>query len=421
MKPLFDRYQILVIGLLAFIQFTVVLDFMILSPLGVFVMPALKISTSQFSILMSVYAISAGISGLIAAGFADRFDRKEMLLFFYAGFLVGTALCAIAPSYEFLLFARTVTGIFGGVISSISFAIIADLFPLEVRGRVVGFVMTAFAASQILGIPLGMFISSIWGWKSPFWMIVGVSAVVGLIIVAKLKPIKGHLLGKGERNAFLHLLSTAGKPEYISGYAATMLLATGGFMLMPFGSAFMVHNMGVSPDDIFFVYLMTGIVSIGAGPLAGKLADSYGKFTVFGLASLLAIGVLLFYTRMGISPLWFVVVVSCVLFVTITARMISSNALTSGVPDLKDRGAYMSISSSLQQGSGAIASFAAGLIVTQTPEGPLKGYETLGYVVTAAMIITAFFMYRVNRNVLAKTNPVSDSSLPDALSQASEV
>ncbi|MDB5105206.1 MAG: hypothetical protein JWP91_2895, partial [Fibrobacteres bacterium] len=150
---IFTPYQKFVIAMLAFLQFTVILDFMIMSPLGALMMPALQISTRQFGLAVSAYAFSAGIAGILAAGFADKFDRKKLLLFFYAGFVIGTFLCGIAPTYWFLMGARIVTGLFGGVIGSISMAIIADIFPMQVRGRVMGFVQTAFAGSQVLGLP----------------------------------------------------------------------------------------------------------------------------------------------------------------------------------------------------------------------------------------------------------------------------
>src|SRR3954464_5674429 len=160
----FTGYQQFVIAILAFLQFTIVLDFMILSPLGALLLQELHITTAQFGLVVSAYAFSAGASGLLAAGFADKFDRKKLLLFFYSGFVLGTLLCGIAPTYHFLFVARMVTGLFGGVIGSISFAIIADLFPFEARGKVMGFVMTAFSASQVLGIPLGLYLSNRWGW-----------------------------------------------------------------------------------------------------------------------------------------------------------------------------------------------------------------------------------------------------------------
>lgn len=365
----FSAYHVFVVGLLAFLQFTVVLDFMILSPLGVLVMKELQISTQQFGFVVSAYAFSAGVSGILAAGFADRFDRKKMLLFFYIGFVVATFLCGIANSYFFLFVARILTGVFAGVISSISFAIVADLFPLQVRGRVMGFIMTAFAASQVFGLPIGIFISNLWGWQSPFLMIAGISGTVGFVIVFFLKPLTTHLDNKTERHAFLHLVKTLTEPKYFPAYIATTLLATGGFMLMPFGSAFSVHNLGVKLEDLPLVYMVTGIVSILGGPLMGRLSDWIGKYKMFVVASLFAAVVIIYYTKMEITPLPTVIFINSILFVFVAARMISANALTSAVPDLHDRGAFMAISSSVQQISGGIAATVAGLIVVQTSSG----------------------------------------------------
>jgi len=398
MTPTFTRYQIFVIAILAFLQFTVVLDFMILSPLGALLLQEFKISTAQFGLVVSAYAFSAGASGLLAAGFADKFDRKRLLLFFYTGFVIGTALCGAANSYYLLLAARIVTGIFGGVIGSISFAIITDLFPMQVRGRVMGIVMTAFAASQVLGIPLGLFLSNHFGWQAPFWMIAGVSALVGVLIVYGLKPIEAHLEGHVQKNPFAHLFKTISTPRYIYAFCSTALLATGGFMLMPFGSAFTVYNLGIPMDQLPIVYVATGLTSIAAGPLMGRLSDAIGKYRMFCAGSLLAIVVVAYYTRLGTTPLIDLIVISSVLFVGISARMISASALTSGVPALKDRGAFMAVNSSLQQLSGGLASLAAGFIVVQTPQGRLDHYEELGYVVMTAIFITVVMLYKIDRD-----------------------
>ncbi|MGE8720779.1 MFS transporter [Leptospira terpstrae] len=398
----FSTYHVFVVGLLAFLQFTVVLDFMILSPLGVLVMKELQISTQQFGFVVSAYAFSAGVSGILAAGFADRFDRKKMLLFFYIGFVVATFLCGIANSYFFLFGARILTGVFAGVISSISFAIVADLFPLQVRGRVMGFIMTAFAASQVFGLPIGIFISNIWGWQSPFLMIAGISGTVGFVIFFFLKPLTTHLDNKTERHAFMHLVKTLTEPKYFPAYIATTLLATGGFMLMPFGSAFSVHNLGVKLEDLPLVYMVTGVVSMLGGPLMGRLSDWIGKYKMFVIASFLAAVIIIYYTKMQVTPLPMVIFINSILFVFVAARMISANALTSAVPDLHDRGAFMAISSSVQQISGGIAASVAGLIVIQTPSGYMERYETLGYVVAGAILITVILMYNVNRIALSK-------------------
>jgi predicted MFS family arabinose efflux permease len=399
----FTKYQKFIVGILAFLQFTIILDFMVMSPLGAMILPALNITTAQFGVAVSVYAFSAGISGLLAAGFADRYDRKKLLLFFYIGFVLGTLLCGLAKTYEFLLFARMITGIFGGVIGSIVFAITTDLFAFEQRGRVMGFIQTAFAASQILGLPVGLYLSTIWDWHAPFLMIVGFSLIAGILIVFYVKPIDEHLKLKSDKTAVRHLLSTVSTPKYVLAFAATALLSIGGFMLMPFGSAFTVNNMGIAVEKLPLIYLITGIAAMVIGPVVGRLSDKFGKFRVFFVGTFVSIMMVLIYTNMGISPLWKVILVNVVLFVGIFSRMIPSQALMSAIPTPDKRGAFMSVSSSLQQISGGFASIVAGLVVVQSTSGNLEHFDTLGYIMTCISLISLFMMYQIHRMVREKT------------------
>lgn len=295
----FTSYQKAVIAILTFLQFTVILDFMILSPLGAMLMPSLKISPTQFGLVVSVYAVSAGVSGFLAAGFADRYDRKKMLLFFYVGFILGTLFCGLAPNFELLLAARMVTGLFGGVLGAICGAIATDLFEYELRGRVMGLMQTAFAASQILGIPVGLYLSNFWGWHAPFLMIVGFGTVAGVLIWIYLKPIDGHLQLQTESSAYTHLKETVKTPQYLFAFVTMALLTTGGFMLMPFSSAFTVNNLGISMSQLPMIYLISGICAMIIGPLIGRASDNFGKFRVFIVGSLLMIVMVVIYTTWG--------------------------------------------------------------------------------------------------------------------------
>ncbi len=402
-EKLFTPYQTFLVAILAILQFSIILDFMVLSPLGAQLMPMLNITPSQFGLVVSAYALSAGASGLLAAGFSDRFDRKKLLLFFFGGFIIGTFLCGIAPSYGLLLAARIVTGIFGGVIGSISFAIITDTFPIQMRGRVMGFVQMAFSVSQILGLPVGLYISNLWDWHAPFLMIVALSIIVFMMIVWKMKPVDSHLSIQKEKSPFQHLWSTVSKGRYLRTFAATTLLATGGFMLMPFGSAFAVNNLGISMDDLPVIYLVTGLCSIVAGPLIGKLTDRVGSMIIFSAGSFLAIALVLAYTNLGVTPVWLLASLNAILFVGITARMISSSALISEVPEPADRGAFMGINASVSQISGGISSAIAGLIVHQTATGYLEHYPVLGIVVAISMLVCIWLVYNIYREV--KTSP----------------
>lgn len=408
-EKIFSRYQLFVIALLSVLQFTVVLDFMVLSPLGAQLMKVMHLTTSQFGLAVSGYAFSAGLSGILAAGFADKFDRKKMLLFFYTGFIAGTFVCGIAPDYNFLLAARIITGFFGGVIGSISYAIISDLFNLNVRGRVMGFVQMAFSTSQVMGIPVGLYFANRVGWHAPFLMIAAVSLIEFIAIIIYMRPIDGHLKIHTDQKAFQHLFKTIAHPNYLLAFIFSTLLVTGGFMLMPFGSAFSVNNLGISMAQLPVLYFITGIFSMAIGPLLGNLSDAFGKSEIFGLGSTLAIVIILVYCNLGITPFWLVVVLNTLLMLGVLSRLISSSALLTAIPETNDRGAFMSINSSLQQLSGGIASIIAGLIIVQTGSGVLKHYNTIGYIVVGSIILTIIMMRSINKYVLKKSETVDPS------------
>jgi predicted MFS family arabinose efflux permease len=400
----FTPYQSLVIALLALTQFTVVLDFMVMSPLGDMLMKSMSLSTSQFGFAVSSYAFSAGISGLLTAGFADRFDRKKLLLFFYIGFISGTLFCGLTTSsYPMLIAARILTGLFGGVIGSISMAIVADLFPLHQRGRVMGFMQMGFGASQVLGIPISLYIANHWGWQSPFIMIVGLATSIWLLVMFKLEPITKHLAIKSDKNAFTHLWHTIAQRNYRIGFLSTALLSLGGFMMMPWGSAFAINNLRITTYQLPILFMVGGLASLAIMPLIGKLSDKIDKFKLFTVAALWMMVIVVIYTNLVPVHFAIVIILNILMMIGIMSRMVPSMALTTALPKMQDRGAFMSVNSSLQQIAGGIAAGIGGMIVVQkTKYSPLEHYDTLGYVIVIIILLNIFIVYRVSKIIKAQ-------------------
>ena len=399
----FSPYQILVITILALTQFTVVLDFMVMSPLGDKLMKAMQLSPQQFGIAMFSYAFSAGISGFLTAGFADSFDRKKLLLFFYIGFIVGTLFCGLANTYPLLIAARVFTGVFGGVIGSISMAIVSDLFTLEQRGRVMGFMQMGFGASQVLGIPISLYIANRWGWQSPFFMIVVLAFIIWLVLTVKLKPITKHLEVKNKDNALKHLIHTISQKNYRIGFLATALMSLGGFMIMPWGSVYAINNLNVTEAQLPLLFMISGVATLIIMPIIGKLSDKIDKFKLFTIASAWMIMVVLIYANLVPVPFWIVVLLNVLMMMGVMARMIPSVALVSALPELRDRGAFMSINSSLQQLAGGIAAAIGGMIVVQKDNfSPIEHYDTLALVVSVFVGICVYVLSLVSKIVRDK-------------------
>jgi predicted MFS family arabinose efflux permease len=292
-------------------------------------------------------------------------------------------------------------------------AIVADLFPLHQRGRVMGFMQMGFGASQVLGIPISLFLANIWGWQSPFLMIVGLATIILLLLIYRLKPITGHLDAQSDRKALVHLWNTVKNRDYRIGFMATALLSLGGFMMMPWGSAFAINNLKITTHQLPILFMVAGVSTLIIMPIIGRWSDKIDKFKLFTLASFWMIIVVLIYTNLTPVPFYIVMIMNVVMMIGIMSRMVPSMALTSALPELHDRGAFMSINSSLQQIAGGIAAGIGGMIVTQKNNfSPIEHYDTLGLVIVGITIVCIFMVYRVSK--LIKTRNLASDQLSSA-------
>lgn len=395
----FSAYQKIVLVILALLQFAVMLDFMIIAPIGYILTKDLGVTTSQFGIVVSSYIFSAAITGIVAAGFIDRYDRKKVLLFFFTGFIAGTLFCALSDSFTSLLAARILTGIFGGVTSSTTMAIISDLFAPKQRGRAMSTVQLAFAASQILGIPLGLLIANRLSWHYTFFLIVILSVLILLVILIKLKPVTEHLKTTTDKHPLLHVWHTVKNTKHRTGFSATMVLGMS-MMLQPFISIFLVNNIHLTQQDVPVIFMVTGASAFFIMPLVGRLSDRFDRFKIFVIGSLAVMMIVPVYTHLPVVPLWVILVMNVLMFAAIMSRMGPFQALNSMIPEPASRGAYMSISSSLSQMAGGAGIVIAGSIVYQsTPQSPLERFDVLGYLVLGLTLLGVYLVHRVNRMV----------------------
>lgn len=395
----FTAYQRLALVMLALLQFMVMLDFMIIAPVGHILTKDLDITTRQFGFIVSSYIFSAAVSGIVSAGFIDKYDRKKVLLFFFTGFIIGTFFCAVSSSYIMLLASRIFTGLFGGVIGSIVMTILADLFAPAQRGRAMSSVQMAFATSQIAGIPLGLFIANYFSWHYTFFLIVLLSAGMLVVILLKLKPINEHLKTASGKNPFQHLWQTITNQKHQVGFAATIVLGMG-MMLQPFISIFLTNNIHLSNDQVPVIFMVTGAAAFFIMPFVGRLADKYDKFKLFLIGSVATVIIVPVYTHLPVVPLWLVLILNVMMFAVIMSRMGPFQALNSMIPQPADRGAYMSLSASLSQMAGGLGVVIAGNITFQeTPLSPLQHFNWLGYVVVGLTTLAVFLVYRVSRVV----------------------
>ncbi|HLP94942.1 MAG TPA: MFS transporter [Saprospiraceae bacterium] len=377
---------------LAAVNFTHIMDFMIMMPLGPQLMDLLQINPQQFSLAVSAYGITAGISSFIAAFFVDRFDRKSILLYAYIGFLVGTFSCAFAPNYELLVAARVLAGLFGGMIGAQVLAIVADTFSYERRAMAMGTLMTAFSLASVAGVPAGLWLAAKFSWHVPF-LAIGLLGIAVLVIISfAVPPMNQHILEKRPgQKPFQVLTDIFQTPNQMRALSFSIVLMLGHFIIIPFISPSLVGNAGFSQDHIFLIYFVGGLLTIFSAPLIGKLADRRGKYPIFVLFALLSLIPVWLLTNIWPVPLWVVLTIAGVFFIVINGRMIPTQALVSSVVHPQKRGGFMSINSSMQQLSTGLASMLGGAIVSKTADGHILHYNWVGYL-SMVLILTSIWL-----------------------------
>lgn len=374
--------------LLAAIQFTHIVDFMIVMPLGPQLMRLLEIDPQQFALMVSSYTFSAGVVGFLFAFVADRFDRKTVLLIAFLCFTTGTFSCGFANSFEFLLAARIVTGAFGGVMNALVYSIIADAFPFERRGAAMGVVMASFSFAAAIGVPLGMFLSSLSNWHLPFHALGVAGVFISVGIYLYIPALRAHI-GKGaeDERIFDFLLNIGRTRNLLKALLFMFLMVMGQFVVIPFISPYMVSNMGVTEKELTYVYLLGGGATFFTNPWIGRISDKYGKPKVFNNLALLSVIPLFIVTNVQETALWIVLLVSVFFFVTISGRIVPGMTMITSAVEPQHRGSFMSINSAVQQFSSAGASMIGGMIVISDVSGKLLNYQYAGYIAIAATLL----------------------------------
>jgi predicted MFS family arabinose efflux permease len=394
-SPTRERWLLLI---LAGIQFTHIMDFMVLTPLGPQFMRLFSISAQEFSLLVSSYMLTAAIVGLFSAFYIDRFDRRSALLWMYGGFSVATLLCALAPNFHVLLITRAITGAFGGVLGAIVFSIVGDVVPEERRGAAMGLVMSAFGAASVIGVPSGLTVAAIWSWRASFYLLTVLNIAILLSAWRLVPPITAHLQHVNRPGIIAQAKLIFGNQNHLRGFLLVAIMVFGSMSVIPFISAYLVKNVGIKESRLAYVYLSGGFATLFTGRWIGGLADRHGKSKVFAIVALLSIIPLMVITHLPAgTPIWFCVLNGTIFFILISGRGVPINALISTIVAPSLRGSYMSFSNSIQQLSIAAAALFGGAIIGQTASGALAHYGAVGWIAAGATLITIWLAQRLTK------------------------
>ncbi|MEY3520133.1 MFS transporter [Limnohabitans sp. 2KL-51] len=387
LTPRRERWLLLT---LAGIQFTHILDFMIMMPLGPQFTALFGISNAQFGLLVSAYTLSAGFSGLMAATYIDRFGRKQLLLSMYSLFGLATLACAFAPDYVWLMVARVAAGLFGGVLSALSQTIVADVIPFERRGRAMSVVMTSFSVSTVAGVPLGLFLAAHFNWHAPF---VGIAALVGLLALGAwqtLPRLDAHLYHPERVSVWRGIGQVLAEPNHLKAFAVSGLMMFAAFSVIPYITIYLQSNAGMQAAEVPWIYLCGGLATLLSARYFGRLTDRVGKVRMFQRLALAVTVPLMATTLSQGLPLWGLLAISTLFFTVMSGRMIPGMAMISSAVEPRLRGTFMTLNSAVQSASMGLAALVAGLIIGRDAQGQLTLYWVAGLLGVVASLLSVW-------------------------------
>jgi DHA1 family inner membrane transport protein len=412
------RREQLVVLILAAVQFTTIVDFMIVMPLGPQLMRSLQIDPAQFGLIVSSYTFAAGAAGLVASSVIDRFARRTTFMLLNAGFLLGTLFCGVAPNYPLLVAARIATGACGGILGGMAMAIIGDVFPEERRGSATGSLMTGFALASVAGVPIGLVLGTSYGWHVPFIAL----ALAGLPALAltpfAMPPLDEHV-GKSHEHPLRSLRETFSHANHLKAFALIVTLMIGSFTVFPYLSAYLVGNVGMTEKQLPLVYVAGGALTLVAAPIVGRLADRYGKLAVYRIIAPGSALMFLVLTHLPPVPAGTAIALFGAMMVCNVGRMIPAMAMVTSSVAPGRRGGFLSANSSLQHISSGIGASLGGAIIAEGTGGRIEHFGAVGWIAAAATLLSLWLAGRVR---VAEVAPVSAEalSLPAAAEAAAD-
>lgn len=378
--------------ILALVIFTNIIESMILMPLASTIKADLNMNDDQWGIVISSYLFSAFIAGVLSIFVIDKFDRKRFLIFLYLLFILGTFLCAIAETYEFLVFARMFAGFFGGVISAVVLAIVGDVIPVKHRGKATGIVMAGFSTAAALGIPLGLFLGLNWNWHMPFFFLVGLSFLALILVMVVLPLMKGHLEQAREVKSWNILSRIPKNRNQMKALFFSCTILFGQFAIIPYLADYVEHNIGFEKKELVWMYFFGGIMTFITNPFIGYLSDRFGQLKVFLIIMLISCIPIFMITSMGENPMPVVLIVTSGFFVFAGGRNIPGTAIVLSTAAPFERGGFMSIRSALQQLASGIAVLLGSWILTQDTTGKYFNFELIGYIAVGTSVLSYFIL-----------------------------
>lgn len=367
------------IAVVVSVQFFVAMEGSMLLPLGPMLATTLHFPAAHLGYMGSAFLVSAAVAGLVGSLFLDRFDRRRALTVALGGLSLATGLTAVVNGLEGLMVCRFIAGMCGGPAAVLGLTIIGDSVPASARGRAMGAVSTGSGLALVLGVPLALVLAGWLGWRGMFLLV----AVLGLALTVSAaiflpSGLGGKRGGSNAKTALREFGIMLRQRSTLLVLAMTMLLFSSIMVLATNLASYLVYNLGVPQSELKYIWSLGGLSGICASQGCSYLIDRYGAAVVFGVAS--ALTIVVFYLFFVQSPVILPpMLLFCCFLACVSARIVTSNTITSLTSQASNRGRFMSLAGTANQAASGIALLVVSHVLFIEPSGAMGHMVYVGY------------------------------------------
>lgn len=372
------------------VQFTNALEYMMVTPLFPLMAERFGQDVSQAGYVASSYTLASVISGLVGFFFLDRLHKKSVIISSLLMIGLLTSLVPLMSSFPFLLMIRFITGLLGGILLAAVMALLLDLIPKEVRGKMIALVLSAFPLVSITGLPLTLWLAKTWQWQGAFYLLAGICLLSMIAIIVVIPSAK---IPAGD--SLMPVPKLRLNRQILLGAISPGISNVGTFMLVPLLVPIYQVLLQMPASEIPWLFFIGGIGALVGTKLAGRWNHPHQiSYLLLGSTGVLLLSIL--DLGLMIPARWFAYSFSFLLMFATYLRFTGITILCANIPKATERGGFTALQTAFNHLSASIA-FMVAAIGLQQREFSIETFSFVLYLILVSILLLMPCLWELKR------------------------
>lgn len=231
----------------------------------------LRVSNASAGQLITAFALTYAVAGPILLVMTSRVERRKLYLAALAVFVVGNILMFLSPNYSAAMLSRILTAASSGLIVALSLTMATKVVEPAQRARALGVIYMGVSSPLVLGIPVGILLSEVFGWRLVFLGVAGLGVISMLLLALYLDKMPGEKAAPISTQ--IRAIASA---KMGTAHLATMFMLAAHYTVYAYFTPFLQTNLNITLSWVSVFYLIFGIAAVSGGALGGLLASRFG-------------------------------------------------------------------------------------------------------------------------------------------------